>query len=147
MALARYVRPYGTYRTHSTCARRVRVYVYVHTVGSRDRGAGLYARACVNEAYYIKVRDRIAKRWTRIYSSLFRDHASLRCTSQPTLCRSSRTSCTMSESGAGAEAQPLKKYSWEEVRQHQSRSSLWVVVHNKVYDVTEFMDEVGPAAR
>ena len=36
----------------------------------------------------------------------------------------------------------LKKYSWEEIKSHQSPESLWVVVHDKVYDVTKFMDEV-----
>lgn len=29
----------------------------------------------------------------------------------------------------------------EEVKQHTSRNSLWFVIHNKVYDVTKFMDE------
>ena len=38
---------------------------------------------------------------------------------------------------------PLKKYSWEEIKAHQSPESLWVVVHDKVYDVTKFMDEVS----
>ena len=38
---------------------------------------------------------------------------------------------------------PLKKYSWEEIKEHQSPESLWVVVHDKVYDVTNFMDEVS----
>lgn len=29
----------------------------------------------------------------------------------------------------------------EEVKQHKSRDSVWFVIHNKVYDVTKFMDE------
>jgi len=29
----------------------------------------------------------------------------------------------------------------EEVKQHNSRNSVWFVIHNKVYDVTKFMDE------
>lgn len=29
----------------------------------------------------------------------------------------------------------------EELKQHMSRESLWFTIHDKVYDVTEFMDE------
>lgn len=29
----------------------------------------------------------------------------------------------------------------EEVKSHKTRNSLWFVIHNKVYDVTKFMDE------
>lgn len=29
----------------------------------------------------------------------------------------------------------------EEVKKHNTRSSVWFVIHNKVYDVTKFMDE------
>lgn len=29
----------------------------------------------------------------------------------------------------------------EEVKKHNGRESLWFVIHNKVYDVTKFMDE------
>lgn len=29
----------------------------------------------------------------------------------------------------------------EEVKQHNTRNSVWFVIHNKVYDVTKFMDE------
>lgn len=29
----------------------------------------------------------------------------------------------------------------EEVKQHNNRNSLWFVIHNKVYDVTKFMEE------
>ena len=36
----------------------------------------------------------------------------------------------------------LKQFTWEEVRQHNNSSSLWIVVNNKVYDVTKFMEEV-----
>ena len=36
----------------------------------------------------------------------------------------------------------LKQFTWEEVRQHNNSSSLWIVVHNNVYDVTKFMEEV-----
>ena len=36
----------------------------------------------------------------------------------------------------------LPKYSWEEVAEHNSAESLWIVVQDKVYDVTKFMEEV-----
>ena len=32
----------------------------------------------------------------------------------------------------------LKTYTWEEVRQHNTEDSLWVVMYGRVYDVTEF---------
>ena len=32
--------------------------------------------------------------------------------------------------------------SWEEVKKHNSASSLWVVIDGKVYDITEFVKEV-----
>ena len=38
---------------------------------------------------------------------------------------------------------PLKKFSWEEVAKHSTAESLWVVVHDKVYDVSEFLEEVN----
>ena len=37
----------------------------------------------------------------------------------------------------------LPKYSWEEIAKHNSAQSLWIVVDDKVYDVTRFMEEVG----
>ena len=36
----------------------------------------------------------------------------------------------------------LPKYSWEEVAKHNSAESLWIVVQDKIYDVTKFMEEV-----
>ena len=36
----------------------------------------------------------------------------------------------------------LPKYSWEEVAKHKTAESLWLVIHDKVYDITEFMEEV-----
>ena len=33
-------------------------------------------------------------------------------------------------------------YSLEEVSKHQSKDDLWMVVHNKVYDITSFVQEV-----
>ena len=34
-------------------------------------------------------------------------------------------------------------YKLSEVLQHKSRESCWMVIHDKVYDVTEFLDEVS----
>lgn len=36
----------------------------------------------------------------------------------------------------------LPKYSWEEVAKHNSVESLWIVINDKVYDVTRFIEEV-----
>ena len=30
----------------------------------------------------------------------------------------------------------------EEVKNHKGASSCWIIIHNKVYDVTKFLDEV-----
>jgi cytochrome b involved in lipid metabolism len=35
----------------------------------------------------------------------------------------------------------LNKYTREEVAQHASRESCWVVVHDTVYDMTHYMDK------
>ena len=41
------------------------------------------------------------------------------------------------------ESAPEKKvYRLEEVKQHKDVKSAWIVVHNKVYDVTKFLEEV-----
>ena len=48
----------------------------------------------------------------------------------------------MSDAGEGE----LKKYSWEEIKDHQSSGSPWLVVHDKVYDVTDFLEEVSVEA-
>ena len=42
-----------------------------------------------------------------------------------------------------AEQNELSKYTWEEVAKHRTSESLWIVIHDKVYDVTKFMEEVG----
>lgn len=34
------------------------------------------------------------------------------------------------------------EYTLEEVAKHCTRTSCWIVVHSKVYDVTDFLDEV-----
>lgn len=32
----------------------------------------------------------------------------------------------------------MKTYTWEEIQKHNTSESPWLVVHGKVYDVTEF---------
>ena len=32
-------------------------------------------------------------------------------------------------------------YTWDEVRQHTSAGDLWLVIDNKIYDVSQWMDE------
>lgn len=46
----------------------------------------------------------------------------------------------MSEDVAGKR---LQQYSLAEVAEHNTLQSLWLVVHDKVYDVTSFMEEVS----
>lgn len=36
----------------------------------------------------------------------------------------------------------LKTYSLEEVNQHNEKKSVWIIIHDAVYDVTPFLDEV-----
>lgn len=36
-----------------------------------------------------------------------------------------------------------KTYTYEEVAKHNSRNDLWMVIHNKVFDITPFIDEVS----
>ena len=36
-----------------------------------------------------------------------------------------------------------KVFTYEEVKTHNSSESLWVIIHDKVYDVTKFKEEVG----
>ena len=45
--------------------------------------------------------------------------------------------------GEAKRGQTLPKYSWEEIAMHNTSESLWLVVHDKVYDVTKFMEEVS----
>ena len=37
----------------------------------------------------------------------------------------------------------VKVYRFEEVKEHKDVKSAWIVIHNKVYDVTKFLEEVG----
>lgn len=43
----------------------------------------------------------------------------------------------------GAEGQQLPAYTWEQIKEHNHSKSLWVVVHDNVYDVTKFLEEVS----
>ncbi|XP_014666056.1 PREDICTED: cytochrome b5-like isoform X2 [Priapulus caudatus] len=46
----------------------------------------------------------------------------------------------MADSGqAKAQEEPVKYYALKEVEEHNNEKSLWVVIHNKVYDVTMFL--------
>ena len=40
-------------------------------------------------------------------------------------------------------AEGLKKITLEEVKSHNVAGSSWLVIHNKVFDVTKFLDEVS----
>ena len=39
-----------------------------------------------------------------------------------------------------------KSLNLDSLKAHVSRESLWMLLHDKVYDVTKFMDEVGDDA-
>eukprot|EP00483_Globobulimina_turgida_P007904 UN07920 len=32
----------------------------------------------------------------------------------------------------------LKEYSWDEIRKHNQEEDLWIVLHNRVYEITDF---------
>ncbi len=36
----------------------------------------------------------------------------------------------------------LPKFGWDEIVKHNTSESLWLVINDKIYDVTEFMEEV-----
>jgi len=38
-------------------------------------------------------------------------------------------------------SEDLKKYSLKEVAEHKDKKSTWLVIHDKVYDVTKFLEE------
>lgn len=42
---------------------------------------------------------------------------------------------------AAAAAESLKQFAFEEVKQHSNRASCWLVIHDRVYDVTPFLNE------
>ena len=35
----------------------------------------------------------------------------------------------------------LQEYEWDEIKKHNNRDSLWIVLYGRVYDVTKFMTE------
>lgn len=37
----------------------------------------------------------------------------------------------------------VKTYSLAEIKAHNTNKSTWIVIHNNIYDVTEFLNEVG----
>lgn len=37
----------------------------------------------------------------------------------------------------------VKTYSLEEISKHNSNQSSWIVIHNNIYDVTKFLNEVS----
>jgi len=48
----------------------------------------------------------------------------------------------MTESSTvGAESTNLKKFSTKEVEGHKDKNSTWLIIHDKVYDVTKFLEE------
>lgn len=47
----------------------------------------------------------------------------------------------MPEQEQKTESPEKKIYRLEEVQKHKTSSSLWIVIHNQVYDVTQFLDE------
>lgn len=36
----------------------------------------------------------------------------------------------------------LKTYTLEEIAEHSSNDSIWILINNGVYDVTQFLEEV-----
>ena len=36
-----------------------------------------------------------------------------------------------------------KRITMEKLKEHTTRDSMWLLLHDKVYDVTRFLDEVG----
>lgn len=43
-----------------------------------------------------------------------------------------------------AEPESPKKISKEEVEVHNTKTDVWIIIRDKVYDVTQFLDEVRP---
>ena len=46
-------------------------------------------------------------------------------------------------SSGGEAASSLRVYTWDEINQHNTAESLWVVIEGQVYDVTQFQEEVS----
>lgn len=47
----------------------------------------------------------------------------------------------MEEKKESLNSDQVKKYSFEEIKTHNTEKSCWLVIHNKVYDVTKFLNE------
>lgn len=45
-------------------------------------------------------------------------------------------------SGSSEDAGSLPTYAWDEIAQHNTPESLWVVMEGQVYDITQFQEEV-----
>lgn len=43
----------------------------------------------------------------------------------------------------GSDAEGVKYYRLSEVEERNSFKSTWIIIHNKVYDVTKFLEEVS----
>ena len=43
----------------------------------------------------------------------------------------------------GEASSTLPVYTWDDISKHNTAESLWVVIEGKVYDVTQFQEEVG----
>lgn len=41
----------------------------------------------------------------------------------------------------------VKTYSLAEIKAHNTNKSSWIVIHNNIYDVTEFLNEVGSSQK
>lgn len=39
--------------------------------------------------------------------------------------------------------QEVKKYTLEDIAKHNEKKSVWILIHDCVYDVTKFLDEVN----
>lgn len=46
-------------------------------------------------------------------------------------------------SETGQEPWRGRYYRLEEVQKHNNSQSTWIIIHNRIYDVTKFLDEVG----
>lgn len=55
-----------------------------------------------------------------------------------------RVSCILEDGSCSNMAETAtEKITLEEVKKHNAAGSSWLVIHNKVFDVTKFLDEVS----
>lgn len=52
----------------------------------------------------------------------------------------------MGSSETGKEPWRGRYYRLDEVQKHNNSQSTWIIIHNRIYDVTKFLDEVGARA-